>query len=344
MSCLMERFHYIGSSAFFAQKFLEAQAQLEGALCLYQELSAELKQAQVSCMLAYVYVAMQDYEKATEKAGAAIHVLRSVQRDDTQEAYSYTCMLLALIALSQQGCDEAVVYADSAVRHFREMENSRGEVSSLCALASAQFKVHDITGTFHCLEEALMLASQFDNKPLEIFCANLLGSLLVMRESLAQAAMVWGAASILSVECQQHNLYEQYALRLLPPDAYRAFMARAREQLGVEMYESWWKKGEHMTIEQAMEQEEQIVTKNLSVKQNLPGYMYQEQLTEREKEVLRLVSTGLTDAQVAQRLTVSPRTVSWHLSAIYRKINVSSRNAATVYAIEHHICQVSFSS
>jgi len=54
-------------------------------------------------------------------------------------------------------------------------------------------------------------------------------------------------------------------------------------------------------------------------------------------EVLRLVSQGLTDAQVAEQLVISRRTVNWHVTSIYSKIGVSSRSAATRYAIEHHL-------
>ena len=55
----------------------------------------------------------------------------------------------------------------------------------------------------------------------------------------------------------------------------------------------------------------------------------------REVEVLKLVAEGLTDAQVAERLFLSPRTVTTHLSSIYNKLGVSSRNAATRFALEH---------
>ena len=60
-------------------------------------------------------------------------------------------------------------------------------------------------------------------------------------------------------------------------------------------------------------------------------------LTAREIEVLRLVASGLTDAQVAEELVISPRTVSKHLQSIYGKLQVSSRTAAARYAIEHGI-------
>ncbi len=51
-------------------------------------------------------------------------------------------------------------------------------------------------------------------------------------------------------------------------------------------------------------------------------------LSGRELEVLRLVAEGLTDAQVAQRLYLSPRTVGFHLGSVYRKLGVPSRAAA----------------
>ncbi|NTW35907.1 MAG: response regulator transcription factor, partial [Syntrophobacteraceae bacterium] len=58
-------------------------------------------------------------------------------------------------------------------------------------------------------------------------------------------------------------------------------------------------------------------------------------LTAREVEVLRLVARGLTDAQVADDLVLSRRTVSTHLSSIYSKLGIGSRSAATRFAVEH---------
>jgi DNA-binding CsgD family transcriptional regulator len=57
-------------------------------------------------------------------------------------------------------------------------------------------------------------------------------------------------------------------------------------------------------------------------------------LTAREVEVLRLVAQGLTDAEVAEQLFLARRTVNTHLTSIYTKLNVSSRAAATRFAVE----------
>ena len=57
----------------------------------------------------------------------------------------------------------------------------------------------------------------------------------------------------------------------------------------------------------------------------------------REVEVLGLVAQGLTDMQIAEALVLSPRTVHAHISSIYNKLNITSRSAATRYAIEHNL-------
>ena len=63
-------------------------------------------------------------------------------------------------------------------------------------------------------------------------------------------------------------------------------------------------------------------------------------LSEREKEILTLVTSGLTNREIAQQLGISPNTVKVHLSNIFEKIGVASRTEATVYAIEHRIVDV----
>jgi DNA-binding NarL/FixJ family response regulator len=68
-----------------------------------------------------------------------------------------------------------------------------------------------------------------------------------------------------------------------------------------------------------------------------PAPLYPNDLTEREVEVLRLVARGLSDAQVAEALVISPRTVNAHLRSIYSKLNITSRHAATLFAIKHHL-------
>ena len=60
-------------------------------------------------------------------------------------------------------------------------------------------------------------------------------------------------------------------------------------------------------------------------------------LSLREIEVLRLVANGLTNAQVAEHLFLSPRTVNGHLTAIYTKLGVPSRAGAIRFALDHDL-------
>ena len=64
---------------------------------------------------------------------------------------------------------------------------------------------------------------------------------------------------------------------------------------------------------------------------------YPSGVTEREVEVLRRLAQGLTYEQIAEQLVISPRTVNRHLSSIYAKLVVTSRHAATRWAIDHHL-------
>jgi DNA-binding CsgD family transcriptional regulator/tetratricopeptide (TPR) repeat protein len=57
-------------------------------------------------------------------------------------------------------------------------------------------------------------------------------------------------------------------------------------------------------------------------------------ISPRELEVLRLVARGLTDAEAAGRLFISPRTVARHLQSVYNKLGVNSRTAAAAFAFE----------
>jgi DNA-binding NarL/FixJ family response regulator len=62
-----------------------------------------------------------------------------------------------------------------------------------------------------------------------------------------------------------------------------------------------------------------------------------DQLTAREKEVLRLIARGYTYKEVAARLHVSVKTIETHVSAVLRKLQLSSRHELTVWATERRM-------
>jgi HD-GYP domain-containing protein (c-di-GMP phosphodiesterase class II) len=60
-------------------------------------------------------------------------------------------------------------------------------------------------------------------------------------------------------------------------------------------------------------------------------------LTAREIEVLQLLARGLSNKEIAQRLVISPKTVGNHIEHIYEKIGVSTRAAASLFAMRNYL-------
>ncbi|MGH2506045.1 MAG: LuxR C-terminal-related transcriptional regulator [Ktedonobacteraceae bacterium] len=70
------------------------------------------------------------------------------------------------------------------------------------------------------------------------------------------------------------------------------------------------------------------------------GHMLQEKLTARERDVLQLLARGLRNKEIAARLTVSERTINFHLANIYAKLHVSGRTEALSKALERGLLKV----
>ncbi len=153
------------------------------------------------------------------------------------------------------------------------------------------------------------------------------------------AALLWGAAE---------PLRESRSVAI-PPAIYERMVAVVRSQLGEPAFAQALAEGRALTPAQALALHEAFppqASQTPKPAQAASGSSptapthhpsYPAGLTAREVEVLRLVAQGLSDAQVAKQLIVSPRTVNWHLTSIYSKLGVSSRSAATRFAMEQHL-------
>lgn len=62
-----------------------------------------------------------------------------------------------------------------------------------------------------------------------------------------------------------------------------------------------------------------------------------DQLTPREREIAEVACTGLTNKQIAEKLTISEATVRHHLGVIFSKLGVSTRSELTAYGYRHNL-------
>jgi DNA-binding NarL/FixJ family response regulator len=62
-----------------------------------------------------------------------------------------------------------------------------------------------------------------------------------------------------------------------------------------------------------------------------------DQLTNREREVLRLIAQGYTYKEIAKELFISVKTVETHVSSVLRKLQLSTRHQLTRWAAERHL-------
>jgi DNA-binding NarL/FixJ family response regulator len=76
------------------------------------------------------------------------------------------------------------------------------------------------------------------------------------------------------------------------------------------------------------------VMTSTAMKEQSAGQSQEPRLTQREKEVLHYVAQGLSNQEIAEVLNISPLTVRSHMRNLLRKLDVSNRTQAALYAVE----------
>jgi DNA-binding CsgD family transcriptional regulator len=100
---------------------------------------------------------------------------------------------------------------------------------------------------------------------------------------------------------------------------YGSLTTQLRDTLGQSQFEAAWAEGAALTTEEAIGYAQRGRGER---KRASSGW---ESLTPAELDVVRLVTEGLGNRDIATRLFVSPRTVQAHLTHVYTKLGISSR-------------------
>ena len=216
--------------------------------------------------------------------------------------------------------DAARSHADESLDILRAVGDRRAYGKTLWGVADITADLGDAETAAAQFEEALTLFVEFGDR--------WFGGLVVESAALL-------AASTGDTERAVHLLAAADAIRaaLDVPlwvgfrDRHDRVLAEVRGVLGDARFTAAWEEGARIPLAGTVEL--------VAPARADAGTDAAEGLTAREVEVLALVAEGLTDAEVAERLVLSIRTVHAHLRSIYRKIDVRSRSAATRYALEH---------
>jgi DNA-binding NarL/FixJ family response regulator len=174
--------------------------------------------------------------------------------------------------------------------------------------------------------DALRAANQVGDKPLMRGCLESLAVIADGRGNHIHAAELLGASAGLAESAPQ--LRSAILEGPMLEAGYDSIVRTVKARLPEREFEAAWSRGRALTPLQVLDLDVGWVEATTGEPAGL---------TKREVMVLRLVTHGMTNGEVARQLFLSHRTVDAHLRTIYRKIGVSSRAAATRFAIEQDL-------
>jgi predicted ATPase/DNA-binding CsgD family transcriptional regulator len=282
----------------------------------------------------------------------------------------YALQTLGLV-LSDEGDDAAArpLVTESVAIH-RELGDRRALASALTALGSQSFREGAEAEAQRYYEEASTLARALGDKPALARVVFFLGYIalnqrdqaaarahfqesLTLSRAVQDKVRVWacldGVAGLALICGRPQNAARLCAAverlrvesdarpRRLAHQLHQRNIGAVRAQLDEHSFGVAWAEGLAMPPDQAVAEAEQVLNAVQSSMTPPASRRGPNVLTARELEVLRLVVAGLSDAQIAEKLVVSRRTVNTHLTSIYSKLNVKSRSAATRFALDHQL-------
>jgi predicted ATPase/class 3 adenylate cyclase/DNA-binding CsgD family transcriptional regulator len=253
---------------------------------------------------------------------AAVHEAREAARQDmivvTGAAAASQRIWNAEAALADRDLAAARCWADDAVGTTTGLWLTEA-LSTRARVAIAQGEPEQAERDAH---DALACAADIQARP---GVADTLECLAVLADedgSHREAARLFGAAAAIRLRIG--------AVRFKIDDAgYEASVATLRDALGQDAFDSAWAEGVALSTEEAIAYAQRGRGQR---KRPSSGWA---SLTPTELDVVRLVSEGLTNSDIAARLFVSPRTVQTHLTHVYTKLGLTSRVQLVQEAARH---------
>ncbi|HET8854162.1 MAG TPA: LuxR C-terminal-related transcriptional regulator, partial [Ktedonobacteraceae bacterium] len=323
----------LGRLALFQRDAPRAIAWLEEGLALYRGMGDKVMRAGALSLLARAELSRGNAARARTLLEEGLTIFREIGNTWG------TALILSLLGQStfQQGeMSQAEAFLTDSARLAHEVGDRR-IIAHTCLLQAALAAVQgDHAVARQRYAEGLSTALDIEHTGFIASGLKGLGCVAAAQGLHTWAAMLWGAAE---------PLRESRSVTI-PPAFYERMVAVVRSQLGEPAFARALAEGRTMTAAQALASHEAFppqapqqakATQGSSPTAPTRPPSSPAGLTAREVGVLRLVAQGLSDAQVAEQLVISPRTVNFHLTSIYGKLGVSSRAAATRYAMEQHL-------
>jgi DNA-binding CsgD family transcriptional regulator/tetratricopeptide (TPR) repeat protein len=273
-----------------------------------------------------------DFEAAIRHLEVGLPLFREAGEDGLA---TQTHTWLGTILLLQGDHEGAKRRFDEGLTLARGIGDRLSICNALFNLAQLALSGGDHDAAFRWFLEGIEPSEELGDRGNTAYILEGLGIVAGTRGEAGRAARLLGASEALisAIGLRGHTYYR--------PDRalYGRIEASARATLDGAAFEAAREEGRAMSPERAMEYaleepympEGEVPTTSSSAPEHPAG------LTSREVEVLGLVAGGMTSAQVAKELFLSPRTIETHLNSIYHKLGVGSRTAATRFALEHGI-------
>jgi predicted ATPase/DNA-binding CsgD family transcriptional regulator len=301
----------------------QAKELLEESLALSREADDKVQIAEALLELAGVSFYLEDRGRANKLYEEGIILCREV-------GYTYRLpdflFSLGYTVLVQGDYERGAALNEEAAALCRKRGYKSGLEWALDNLGWAALLQADHERAKTSYEESLTLCKELGDKWTASESLEGLACVAGARGEPKRAARLFGVAEALREAVGYQHTTEENALR-------EPYLRVARSWLDEASWEEAFAEGRTMSMEAAIEYALSVEEPSTTTPSSIPEHPAQ--LTSREVEVLGLVAEGLTNAQVAQRLFLSPRTVQRHLNSIYHKLGVSSRTAATRFAVEH---------